>query len=100
MNTKKSGKMLVFATLLGAMMTFPALAIDLDSARASGKVGEKLDGYAVALDNSPDVTSLVADVNNRRRQEYAKISQENGQPASVVGKLAAAQIINRLPAGA
>ena len=86
-------------TILGALLAFPAWAMDLHQARTSGMVGEKLDGYVAVLKASPEVNTLVADVNAKRKQEYARISKENGQPVDVVGKLAAAQIINGLEAG-
>jgi uncharacterized protein len=92
-----------FATmliLLGLLVATPALALDLHGARSAGLVGEKADGYAQALNSTPDVAALVADVNAKRQQEYARISKENGQPADVVAKLAAQQIITGLSAGA
>jgi len=81
-------------------MATPALALDLHGARNTGLVGEKADGYAQALKATPDVQALVADVNVKRQQEYARISKENGQPVDVVAKLAAQQIITTLGAGA
>jgi len=86
-------------TLLGLLIAGPALALDLHSARTSGQVGEKLDGYVAALASTPDVQSLVSEVNAKRQQEYARISKQNGQPVDVVAKLAAQQIITQLPAG-
>ena len=76
----------------------PAFALDLQSARASGALGEKLDGYVAAL--KPEAGDLAADVNAKRKAEYARISKENGQPVDVVAKLAAGQVIANLPAGA
>ncbi len=92
-------KQMALIALLGMLIAAPALALDLHGARGSGQVGERLDGYAAALAATPDVQSLVAEVNAKRRQEYARISKQNGQPVDVVAKLAAQQIINQLPAG-
>jgi len=86
--------------LLGLLTAMPALALDLHGARNAGLVGEKADGYAQALESTPEVKALVADVNAKRKQEYARISKENGQPVDVVAKLAAQQIITNLGAGA
>lgn len=99
MKSKRFSKTLAL-TLVGAMVAMPAWALDLAQARSAGLVGEKMDGYAVALKNTPEVNALVADVNAKRKQEYQRISQQNGQPVSVVGTLAAGQIINKLPPGA
>jgi uncharacterized protein YdbL (DUF1318 family) len=86
--------------LAGLMLSTPAWAMDLAQARASGAVGEKTDGFVVAIQNTPEVSALVADVNAKRQAEYANIAKESGQSAAVVAKLAAPQILNGLPAGA
>ncbi|MFO1241765.1 MAG: YdbL family protein [Rickettsiales bacterium] len=83
-------------TLFAAL---PAFALDLATARMSGQLGEQTDGFVAVLKNSPEVTQLAAEVNARRRAEYERISKENGQPVNVVGKLAAEQVIQKLPAG-
>ncbi|MDX9690656.1 MAG: DUF1318 domain-containing protein [Proteobacteria bacterium] len=92
-------KQLTMLALLGIMIAAPAYALDLKQARNSGVVGEKLDGYAEVLKPSPDVKVLVDDVNAKRTVEYQRISKENGQPIDVVAKLAAQEIISKLPAG-
>ena len=92
-------RLFTLLTLLGALSAFPVFALDLHQARSSGMVGEKLDGYAAALQATPDVQALVADVNAKRRQEYARISQQKGQPVDVVAKLAAQEIIAKLDPG-
>jgi len=89
--------------LLGGMLALvalPALALDLQQARTQGLVGEQLSGYVSIVTPSPEVNQLVAEVNTKRRAEYARISKENGQPIDVVGKVAAQKIIENLPAGA
>ena len=85
--------------VLGLMAAVPAMAMSLDQARASGAVGEKLDGYVGIVKASPDASAVAADVNTKRKAEYEKISKQNGQPVSIVGKVAAEQIINGLPSG-
>lgn len=77
----------------------PVFALDLQSARTSGVLGEKADGYVAVLKPSADANALAAEVNARRKEEYAKISTQNGQPVDVVGKVAAESIINKLGAG-
>ena len=77
----------------------PALALDLHEARSQGIVGEKADGYVAALKKTPETEALVADVNQKRRDEYARISKANNQPVDVVAKIAAEKIINGLNAG-
>lgn len=88
---------IAFAVIM--LLAAPAYALDLQQARASGLIGEKLDGYAAARSDAADVQALVAEVNAKRKQEYARISIENNQSVDVVAKLAAAQIINGLAPG-
>lgn len=93
-------KFIATAFVVTALFAFPALALDLKEARASGMVGEKLDGYVAPIAKSKEVIELATDVNAKRKMEYLRISKENGQPVDVVAKLAAAQIIGGLPKGA
>ncbi|MDP9127596.1 MAG: YdbL family protein [Pseudomonadota bacterium] len=90
---------LALVTLFLSLMAFPALALDLHEARHTGLVGEKTDGYVAAIKPTADVQALVQSVNDKRLQEYTRISKQNGQPVDVVAKLAAQQIINNLGQG-
>lgn len=85
--------------IAAVLISMPAFALDLHEARGQGQVGEKLDGYVAAVTPGAEVNALVSDVNAKRRAEYTRISKENGQSVDVVGKLAAPQIIQGLPAG-
>lgn len=78
-----------------------AHALDLDSAKQQGLVGEQTDGYvgAVAASPSPEVAALVADVNTRRRASYAAIASKNGTSVETVAKLAAQKLVGRVPPG-
>ncbi|MCB1782842.1 MAG: YdbL family protein [Alphaproteobacteria bacterium] len=87
----------LFALVL--LVSLPAYALDLQSARDAGLVGEALTGYVAALKETPEVAALVKDVNTKRLAEFTKISQKNGQPVDVVAKLAAQQIIQNLSPG-
>lgn len=89
---------IIFSLFL-CVIALPAFALDLQEARSQGLVGERLDGYIEAVQNTSEVNNLVSQVNNLRKQEYERISKENGQPVSVVAKLAAVQIIKKLSAG-
>lgn len=96
--TMKYG-VLSLLSLVIMVMSFPAFALDLQEARAAGLVGETPSGYVEAVVNRPDVQALVNEVNAKRKQEYARISQANGQSVDVVAKLAAEQVMNRLSPG-
>lgn len=89
-------------TLIAAAVTMlaaPAFALDLQTARTQGLVGETLTGYVAVVKSTPEAEALAAEINAKRRAEYARIAAANGQSADVVGKLASEQIINGLPSG-
>jgi uncharacterized protein YdbL (DUF1318 family) len=92
----------LFAALIALVMitAVPAMAMSLDQARSAGLVGEKLDGYVGVVKASPDASAVAADINAKRKAEYERISKQNGQPATIVGKIASEQIIKGLPSGA
>ncbi|HUD49967.1 YdbL family protein [Parvibaculum sp.] len=83
-------------------LAMPALAIDLDGAKAEGLVGERQDGYVgvVAANPPADLKRLVDDINLRRRGAYQKVvSQTPGATLAAVEKLAAAKLIAKTPSG-
>lgn len=81
------------------LIALPVFALDLDSARDQGLVGERLDGYVGVVKDAPGVSALVAEINAKRKAEYQKISAKNGQPVDVVAKLAAPKIVAKLKPG-
>jgi uncharacterized protein YdbL (DUF1318 family) len=90
----------VILATIAVLWALPVLALDLQTARGQGLVGEKTDGYVAAVKSTADTEALVDEVNAKRKVEYARISKENGQPVDVVGKVAAEQVISNLPKGA
>jgi uncharacterized protein YdbL (DUF1318 family) len=79
----------------------PAAALELESARAQGLVGEQTDGFVglVRGQGSDEARKLVADVNARRRAHYEQIAREQGTPVAAVAALAGQKLIERMPAG-
>lgn len=92
-------KTILFLSL--TTLPFLSFALDLDSAKKKGMVGEKEDGYIGAVSESPsdDVKALIEDINNKRREKYQDISRSNGQPLNVIEKLTAQKIYERLESG-
>ncbi len=95
----KNISVLALTVMICMVFSVSAYAMDLQSARDSGAVGERLDGYVAVLKSSGEVDALVKDINHRRLVEYERISKENKQPVEVVAGLAAKQIIGRLSKG-
>jgi len=74
-----------------------AQAAELDDLRASGVVGEAYDGYARARKAS--ASDFVKSVNAQRRGIYVKRAKATGVSVEQVGRVYAAQIIKKAPAG-
>jgi uncharacterized protein YdbL (DUF1318 family) len=88
----------LFAALALAL---PAAALDLDTAKRQGLVGETMSGYlaAVASSPSPDVAALVAEVNAKRAAGYREIATRNGTAVEAVAALAGQKLIDRASPG-
>ncbi|HEU4431370.1 MAG TPA: YdbL family protein [Myxococcota bacterium] len=89
------------AAALVLAIALPALALDLDEARAKGKLGERSDGYVAAVDDSPsqEVSQLAEQVNAQRRAHYAEIAKKTGAPVEAVAALAGQKLIANRPSG-
>jgi uncharacterized protein YdbL (DUF1318 family) len=85
----------VFVVL--ALAAPPAGAQSLDALRASGAVGERFDGYAVARNAS--ATATVNSVNAQRRKIYQQRAAATGAPVDEVGKVYAKEIFDKAPRG-
>ena len=83
--------------LAGAAVQAPASAQSLDALRASGKVGERFDGYLQARDGSAQ--AVVNQVNAKRRQIYEQRAKAQKVPADQVGRVYAQQILKDAPKG-
>jgi len=89
------------AFALGFALAIPAAALDLDAAKRQGLVGERIDGYvgSVAPNPTAEVSSLVADVNARRKAAYAQIAAKNGSPVEAVAAIAGQKLVDRAAPG-
>ena len=88
---------MVFGLSLGAGAQSARL---LDAPRAAGTVGERYDGYAVARGAvSPDLATLIDQVNAERRALYQQRAQSEGVPVEAIGKIYAGEILKSAPSG-
>jgi len=78
-----------------------ALALDLQTAKSKGMVGETPSGYLAAVQPaaSGEVKQLVQSINQQRKQEYQKIAQRNNTSLQAVEKLAGKQALEKTPRG-
>lgn len=83
-------------SLLFASMSF---AIDLDSAKDKGLVGEQTDGYLGAVVNQPDVLALINEVNVKRKNKYNQLAAKNNLTLEQVEKLAAKKAYEKTASG-
>ena len=93
---------LLLALVLALTVAPGALwAASLDQAKSQGLVGEQANGYlgVVAASAPADVKALVADINQKRKQEYQSIAQRNKTSLDAVEALAGKKAIELTPAG-
>jgi uncharacterized protein YdbL (DUF1318 family) len=77
----------------------PALALDLQTAKAQGLVGETASGYLAPVKAAPDAQKLVKDINKKRKQHYQKIAEKNKTPLNTVEQMAGKKAIKKTPSG-
>jgi uncharacterized protein YdbL (DUF1318 family) len=92
---------LAAAVALVLLIAPAAQAADLDSAKAAGQIGEQRDGLLglVKADAPADVKALVASVNAKRKEAYAKIAKKNGTTPAAVAALAGEKAIAKTAPG-
>jgi len=92
------------AFVLGALAFAGAANAQRDpayaAARASGEVGERMDGYLGAVGTpTPEIKKLVADINIRRKQVYFEQAQEEKVTAEQYAFSAGCKAIDRTVPG-
>ena len=100
------GRRFLLAAVAGVMASAwlgvtPALALDLDAAKAQGWIGERRDGYiGLASGSAPaEAQALVDTVNAERRAAYQAVAAQNGVPREQVEALAGQKLIGRAAPG-
>jgi uncharacterized protein YdbL (DUF1318 family) len=82
-----------------ALLAAPVSAVDLESAKRQGLVGEQPDGYLGVVRQTPEAAELVRSVNQQRRQSYQELAKRNGVPVDSVATLAGQKLIGRAGSG-
>jgi len=97
---KKIWTLLLGMSLAGMLGFSSSLwAIDLQSAKSQGLVGETPSGYLAAVKNSAEARAVVAQVNSARKQHYQSIASRNGTSLQVVEILAGKKAIAKAARG-
>lgn len=82
------------------VLAAPAMALDLQEAKQKGLVGETASGYLAAVGaETPEVESLIEEINRKRRAEYKRIARENNIALGDVEALAGKRAIEESPRG-
>ena len=93
-------KQIVSLVFLGLLLICqPAMALDLQSAKTQGLVGETATGYLAPVKPSPEVQQLVNTINAKRKAHYQQISKRNNTSLNAVEQLAGKKAMEKTPAG-
>jgi uncharacterized protein YdbL (DUF1318 family) len=67
----------------------------IEAARASGVIGERIDGYlgVVVTSADPEIVRKVQDLNNRRRAAYEQMAQDTGATVQQVARVTGERLI-------
>ncbi len=85
--------------MVALTITFSAWAVSLEQAKQQGLVGEMANGYLGTVVTSPEVTSLVAEVNKKRKSLYLDIARKNKLSMKQVTALAGEKAIGKTRSG-
>jgi uncharacterized protein YdbL (DUF1318 family) len=97
----KKNASLLLTTLFSILFlsSTAAHALSLDEAKGTGVVGETPSGYLEVVQQSPDASVLVKEVNSKRREQYEGIAQKNSTPLKAVEELAGRKAIEKTAKG-
>ncbi|GAB3033810.1 YdbL family probable chaperone protein [Bowmanella dokdonensis] len=92
-------KIKLFIATLMLLVSSVASAIELDEAKDKGYVGEQTDGYLGIVQAAPEVTALVRDVNDKRREKYQQLAKQNNITLAQVEALAGKKAVEKTQPG-
>ena len=87
---------LFFALTITCPLVF---ALDLQTAKQQGLVGETISGYLKPVKPTPEVEKLVRDINSKRKEQYLRIANRRGVNLSAVEQIAGEKAIAKTPPG-
>jgi uncharacterized protein YdbL (DUF1318 family) len=88
------------SVLFGAILfSTVAFAIELDTAKETGLVGEQQNGYLGAVVQSSEVMELINDINAKRKAKYQELATKNGITLEQVEILAAKKAYEKTKSG-
>ncbi|MBT4740806.1 MAG: YdbL family protein [Rhodospirillaceae bacterium] len=95
---KFAKSLIVSAVVLGGVgLASPVLATSLNEARAQGLIGEQPNGLVAAISAAatPDIATLVAEINAARLNSYRQLAAKDGAPVEAVKAIAGEKLMGR-----
>ena len=90
----------IIVSLVCSLALVPAHAVDLNSAKQAGHIGETDGGYIAAVGSvDADTQALIDNVNSKRKQHYQKLANQNNVSLSSIEELAGQKAIAKTAAG-
>ncbi|GIC77574.1 YdbL family protein [Moritella sp. F3] len=90
----------IFSTLIILFaMSFSVQAIDLQSAKQAGLVGEQVNGYLGAVKPSGEVNALIKEVNEKRKAKYQELATKHNVTVNAISARAAKKAMSMTEKG-
>lgn len=89
----------ILIVFLALGLCAPALALTLNEARSTGKVGETLSGYIAPRSQDRETLALVEQINKARTDSYQRLADSNNIPVDEVAKMAGTKLVARAHPG-
>lgn len=84
--------------LAAGLFSLTGWALDLDTAKMQGLVGEQANGYLGLVANHAEAEALIKEINVQRKIKYQEIAVKRGSDLSVVEKFAGSKLIEKAQA--
>jgi len=93
--------LLSVCAILMMIMSTSSFALDLQTAKSRGLVGETPSGYLAAPTGqaSAEVKALIQDINAKRKVEYSQVAAKVGKSLIIVEQLAGKKAIEKTKPG-
>ena len=86
-------------TLMALLLSFASWAMDLDSAKEMGLVGEGINGYlAPVVAGNTEAAALVAEINSKRKAKYMEIAAKQNTELANIEKIAGEKLTQKAAA--
>jgi len=86
-------------TLAALLFSLSSWALDLDSAKQMGLVGEQTNGYlGLVASGNAEAAALVVDINQKRRVKYQDIAGKQSVPLANIEKIAGEKLTQKAAA--